>query len=68
MFLSLKVSVSFRGLVARLLGVIHGHEFAILGFAIPAASRVIDAAVEVDPHFAAGLGRRDVRGRRRVWL
>ena len=38
-----------------------GHEFPLLGLAIPAAALVIDAAVGIDPDFAAGLRGGDFR-------
>ena len=48
--------------ISGLLGVVDGHEFARLGFAVPAPAFVIDAGIEVDPDFVAGSGGGDVRG------
>src|SRR5579863_4990269 len=53
-----RFSISFRRLVACLRGLVHSHEFAILGLAVPAPALVVDPAVQVHPYFAAGLGCR----------
>ena len=48
-------------LVTSSLGLGFGHELSLLGLAIPASTLVVDAAIGVDPDFAAGLGGRDLR-------
>ena len=48
--------------VAGFLGFVGGHEFAVFGFAVPAAALVINAGVEIDPDFMAGFGGGDVGG------
>src|ERR1700721_2511096 len=60
-FSPVKRSISFCGLAAFFTPSL-GHAFAVLGLALPAAAVVINAAVEVHPALAAGIGRRNAGG------
>src|SRR5215467_2754288 len=56
--------VFLRFLIASRLRFGFGHEFPALGLAIPAPTLVVNPAVQVHPHLAAGLRRSDFRTRR----